>query len=151
MADHADIDHTGLTGVGTSPGAWTTYTPTIGASTTPPTIGNGVLTGRYKAIDSKTYVVIIYWEFGSTSNQGSGSYDFLLPNSVTSGPVDQVMSGHFLDASVPANYLLVGLVTASQTKVLRTYVEGVDAIGSGVPVNWATGDKLHLTGIIQVA
>jgi hypothetical protein len=156
MADHADIDHTGLTGVGTSPGAWTTYTPTLTAATTNPTLGSSVVSGRYKALDSKTYLIQIMYVVttGGAYNAGSGSYTFSLPAGLTSGAVGQALAG-FVDDTSANKYTLSGYIPAGSTTVTRSY-HSLDSSGSGIlahnsPVTWATGDRVVLTGTIEVA
>lgn len=62
-------------------GAWTGYTPTLTATTTNPTIGNGSIIGRYKQY-GKLVVFDLEFVFGSTSTAGSGNYSFSLPPSL---------------------------------------------------------------------
>lgn len=64
-----------------SGGAWVGYTPTLTATTTNPTIGNGSIIGRYHQI-GKTVFFDMEFVFGSTSNAGSGNYAFSLPPSL---------------------------------------------------------------------
>lgn len=63
-------------------GTWTGYTPTLTATTTNPTIGNGSIIGRYKQY-GKLVVFDIEFVFGSTSTAGSGNYSFSLPPGLT--------------------------------------------------------------------
>jgi hypothetical protein len=58
--------------------AWTTYTPSWTASTTNPVIGNGTITGRYKAI-GKTVFVSVKINMGTTTTYGTGQWRVSLP------------------------------------------------------------------------
>ncbi len=148
MADHDTIDHTGITGVGGTLGAWTAYTPTwTGGS---PSIGDGTLTGRYKALDSKTYAIQISLVWGSTSNPGGSGWFFSLPAGLTSRTgVKQILAGHILDSGTDHKVACGTIASAATT--IAIIPEGGVTVGPGSPMTWATGDELNLTGIIEVA
>lgn len=57
---------------------WTSYTPVWTASTSNPTLGNGILHGAYVKFE-QWCLVEIQLTFGSTTSIGSGSYGFTLP------------------------------------------------------------------------
>lgn len=142
---------TGPLAAGGGLGAWTSYTPTLTAVTTNPTVGDGTLSGRYKALDATTYAVLIYFAFGSTSTAGSGEWKFLLPNSETSGTVPQVLACHMLDAGT-RRYTATGLIAASATVVWPIAVadaSGTFIVSHNVPFTWANGDTIQLSGIIE--
>lgn len=63
-------------------GAWTTYTPTWGAVTTAPALGNGTIAGRY-CIMGKTAHVRITLVTGSTTTFGTGAWTWTLPGAIT--------------------------------------------------------------------
>lgn len=153
MALHEDIDHTGLTGVGSTLGTWTAYTPTWTSSGGTTTVGNGTLTGRYKALDSKTYAIQISHTWGSTTtNTGTGQWVYTLPAGVTSAAgVTQILAGHVLDSGTD-NKLACGLIDPSATTIGAIVYEGGNVVADDTaPMTWANGDKLNLTGIIEVA
>lgn len=54
------------------------WTPTWKADTTNPSIGNGALSARYTRIGG-TIFAMIFLQFGSTTNAGSGSWNFSYP------------------------------------------------------------------------
>lgn len=136
--------------VGGALGAWTSYTPTWTASTTNPTIGNGSLVGRYKALDSKTYAIVINLSFGTTTTPGSGNYAFSLPSGLTGGALNQMIAGHLLDGGV-TNYPAVGKVPASGTTVAEIYYPSGNVVSHTSPFTWGNTDGLDLAGIIEVA
>lgn len=129
-------------------GAWTSFTPTLTATTTNPTVGNGTLTGGYMQA-GKLLVVSYSWTFGSSSAAGSGTYSFTLPNSLTSAARKQVISGYLLDSGT-AHYVAVGVVGVSST-TFPIAVDGSSQVAHNVPFAWATGDELRVEGVIEVA
>lgn len=140
-------------GAGGSLGAWTDYTPTWASTGTPVSLGDGTVVGRYKALDANTYAISIVFTWGSTTTGGTGQWSFTLPSGVTSAARLQMLTGALLDSGT-AYYSATGWVAASDTKVLHVIV--ADAGGTrraevGVPITWATGDQIILTGIIEVA
>lgn len=146
---------TGPLAAGGALGAWTSYTPTWSATTTNPTLGSTTITGRWKALDSKTYIVQISIAIttGGAWNAGSGSYNFSLPNSVTSatGRV-QVGSAHVLDSGT-AHFAGVCKVHAGSTIIDEVPIAdatGNRLLGHNVPVTWATGDQINLAITIEV-
>lgn len=133
-------------------GAWTDYTPTWGASGTAPALGNGTLTGRYKALDSKTYAISIALTLGSTSTVGTGQFSFTLPGGLTSVARVQLMSAAVLDSGT-AYFSATAWVAASDTKILHIVVAdatGDRRAGGGVPVTYATGDQIIISGMYEV-
>jgi len=62
---------------------WISYTPTIGATTTPPTLGTGAsMQAAYRRIGDSMQIAITYTQTGGGS-VGSGTYLFPLPGSFT--------------------------------------------------------------------
>lgn len=133
-------------------GPWTSYTPTLTATTTNPTIGNGTLTGFYKLLDPKTCLVRIYWQFGSTSAAGSGTYSFAIPFTSASVGGNQVMAGVFTDSGT-GFYACVGRIAASATTLGVTVADsaGGRSLTEANPVAWATNDSIGLEGIYEIA
>ncbi len=141
-----------LTAGGAGLGAWTTFTPTWTSDGSAPTLGDGILTGRYKALDSKTYCINIFFQFGSTSDNGTGNYSFALPGGVTTAAYVQSLAGIVLDAGTRF-YMNNGYIDASDTKV--TWIVNSEAGGAGrtgetTPMTFAVGDQIILSGTIEV-
>lgn len=137
-------------------GAWVSYTPSWTASTTNPTLGNGVLNGRYRII-GKSCMVMVYLKFGTTTTTGTGVYSFSLPfTSVNRTDNYWVGSAVFADAGV-ANYpgtctidfnastmVMIGPVSATQTS-------NPSGWGSNNPVTPGTNDNYRLTIEYEIA
>lgn len=141
---------TDLTAAGASLGAWTAYTPTWTAAGGTTTIGNGTLTGRYKALDSKTYCIQITLTWGSTTSTTGTTWGFSLPAGLTSQTgVTQILAGHIADAGTD-HKLAVGKIGAGATTIAEVVPEGGNTVTNASPMTWANGDQLNLTGVIEV-
>ena len=164
MAYDADLDSTFNPSVGGTPtaayldlvnanfatlgGAWTAYTPSWTGSGGNPSIGNGTLAGAYVQL-GKMVIFRAYLVMGSTTTYGSGVWSIGLPASVTGVAAAQPINsagydtsaGTFLDlkAWVDVSYSVVSIASA-----------GGGYVTSTVPVTWATGDWLAVSGLIQV-
>lgn len=138
-------------------GAWTDYTPTWTASTTNPTLGSTTIVGRYKSIDSKTYIVQISISIttGGAWNPGSGSYIFSLPSGLTTPNTGrfQIGSAHVLDNGT-AHFAGICKVAPNATTIGETIIAdatGTRHLAATVPVTWATSDQINLSVLIEVA
>lgn len=156
MAKHSELDHTGITGVSTL-GTWTSYTPTLTAVTTNPTLGSSTISGRYKALDSKTYIVVINLSIttGGAWNAGSGEWKFSLPAGVTAGGTGGPWTGslHVLDAGV--GYFAGVCVVEGSATVIHPMITADDTgnriIAHAKPVTWATGDRVRIEILFEAA
>lgn len=146
------IDSNGLiTGTGTSLGAWTSYTPTLGG--TGWGIGNGTLVGAYCRI-GKIIIFRAEVTLGSTSTIGSGSPSLTLP--VTSTSLSRTnLNLQFADTSLGVNYLGGPVGTTDTVVACRTLTTGgqIVAANATTPFTWdgATGDRIILSGTYEAA
>lgn len=132
---------------------WTTYTPAWTASTTNPSIGNGVLTGRWRQTGEKTYELQITIVVGSTTAIGSGQYALSLPAGWQT-PNDNrfhLLPAHLLDSGT-AHFVALGKIIPNGTTINEIIV--ADATGSrlwahNVPITLAVNDAVNI-GIGQV-
>ena len=121
---------------------WDTYTPTW-TGTSNPSIGNGVLTGRYLRL-GKTIICTIVMQMGSTTTYGSGTWTITLPvASVWASQTDVSMgSAHLFDTSATARK--TGQVFNVGQSTVRIVTDSATLVGTAVPWTWATGDVLSL-------
>jgi len=132
--------------------AWTSWTPTLTASTTPPTLGTGGTTsGSYIQVGK---LAIARWRvvFGTSgTNAGSGTY------SITGLPADSVTtSGNVVlgvvrlrDNSVPlTNAAFAMPVTATQFSFQQ---HGGNIVTEAAPWAWAANDSLSGILVWEVA
>lgn len=144
-------DSSQSTGLAWRAGAWTTYTPTLSASPTPPTIGNGTLTGRWRYLDDKTIAVEISFVFGSTSAAGSGTWNFALPATAAG---DTAFGAWILDNGT-GYYSASGVITAAFSLGVVIFAvadtAGARNLTHNVPITPANGDRFVTAGIYRAA
>ena len=143
------LDTAGLiTGTGTSLGAWTAYTPTVGG--TGWAIGNGTAAGYHRQL-GKTVHFRIQITFGSTSTFGSSALRVTAP--ATGAGYTNTTIAELYDSSAAAHYLAHIIWFSSST--LEVYTVGTNGLGAGVtstaPFTWASGDILQVSGTYEVA
>jgi len=124
-----------------SPGAWANWTPTWTAKTTNPTIGNGTLAGNYFLV-GKMCTMYLYLLFGSTTDSGTGNWEFTLP--FTSGAIQGYIAGngYIADYGTPRKYYqAIPLMQSSQTKITQ-YLWAIPetdqyVLNATTPVTWS--------------
>lgn len=130
----------------------TVYTPTWTATNTAPSIGNGILSGRYVNL-GKTGFLQIYTKIGSTTNPGAGDYNWSLPSSWVAatnsvGPV--VIGGAWIMGS-GTSYCGAVCVNSADTKVFAVTSESTNLVGSYSPVGaLVAGDVLLLQATMEL-
>jgi hypothetical protein len=151
LSERMRIDNAGLiTGTGTSLGAWTAYTPTLGG--TGWAIGNGTVVGAYCQIGK---VVAFYARFilGSTSTAGGSALTISLPVTANGTQMNGGLTVMTTDASAASRYL-------GSVEWINTTSIGPRSIGTGgviagftttAPFTWATSDQIEITGTYQAA
>lgn len=128
---------------------WTTWTPSIFASTTNPTVGNGTLTGRYKHVGRRVYFTLNF-VFGSTSTAGSGAWGFTLPVTPDEA-LDQVVAARILDAGTD-NKLALGIIDNVSGRIENIVYEGGNVVThDAAPITWAAGDAIEISGVYEAA
>lgn len=129
---------------------WTTFTPTWTASVSNPSIGNGVLTGRYFQIQ-KLLVAHYYITFGTTTNAGSGDWRFDFP--VAQNTSFQLWNGNFMVYDTSSGNWTKGLAEPfTNTTFYFPYGDGsANFVGSGSPMTWASGDVFRVTIVYEAA
>lgn len=127
----------------TAQGAWVTYTPTLTGTTTNPTVGNGTLTGRWRYMGRQTVQVAVYFTFGSTSNAGSGAWEFTLPSGLTAlTGIGQAGTLALIDSGT--RYFSGSTFLASgASKFNMPTADGASSqVAHNNPMTWATNDVL---------
>lgn len=134
--------------------AQTTYTPTLTASTTNPSIGTGSAIGTYSIL-GKTMFGQFYIQFGSGGSSGSGSFQIGLPPGFTYTNISgYAPAGSFgaTGAGSPASYIM-GLLRqgGASFNYLNAYWNSSPAVAatiSGSTFAWASG--MNIAGNFQV-
>jgi hypothetical protein len=136
-------------------GAWPSYSPTLGADTTNPTLGNATLVGEY-AVIGKLCFFNIRFVYGSTTTAGSGNWHFSLPFT-SSAFADQNFSGEAF-ISGGNRYPITGLIQNAQTTVSMFAPTSATATNLAAVSNtglagaaWTTGSEIRISGWYETA
>jgi hypothetical protein len=127
---------------------WTTYSPAWTASTTNPAIGDGTITGRYKAI-GKTVFVSVKINMGTTTTYGSGTWRISLPVDAFSAS-SAIFPTLFLDNGSNwfqgTSYTEYGGSVSYVTPVWDKGATGSAAVDSVTPFTWVSTDSFSFAG-----
>lgn len=131
--------------------AWTAFTPAWTANTTNPVIGNGTITGAYRAV-GKHISFRINILAGTTTTWGSGAYRFSYPVTPLDSTVNQNpgINGFFWDNSGSAAFGGFG-VGQTSTYFYVIMSSSNSFMGPTVPVVGATSDKIQIGGTYEAA
>lgn len=123
-------------------GGYKSYTPTVTGSTSNPTVGDGVVVGRWRRNGD---MVDGYVEFtiGSTTSGGVGNIRFSLPTLAAVGEGDQIGGGVLIQDSGTRFYAGVPLI-ASNVQYVEMYVDQA-AVTFASPFTYATNDKYRVS------
>lgn len=135
--------------------AWTTYTPTITADGGGFSLGNGTVSGRYKQL-GKTVHFHAKFIYGSTTNPGSGHWNFSLP--VTAQNANFTFAAAILDSGVAwyggiGNGNYTGSTTSFAVNVTspNASVSTWVVVGNGGPFTWGNADNITISGSYEAA
>lgn len=125
--------------------AATAYTPTWGADSVAPAIGNGTLTGHYTR-NGNVISYVISLVAGSTTTFGTGNWYFSLPLASALG--GQSFNGMVQRPGVSEYVLGTTPTTSGNANVYPAYATGSASVRvtATTPITWQSGDKLFLSG-----
>jgi hypothetical protein len=132
-------------------GEWQAYTPVWTATGTAPSLGNGLLTGRY-SISGDTVRFEIMFVPGSTTTFGTGVWFFSLP---VTGHADYGGSNRYpvsmptraIDNSTGSYRNAVSHFQTASTIFASVAADGaISQYGPTTPFTWAQDDRLMITG-----
>jgi hypothetical protein len=137
-------------------GEWTSYTPTMTAATTNPTMGNSTLVGRYARIQN---LIICNFSvtIGSTFVAGVGGYSFAIPVTATAASAytrANLGTFAFFDSSANAIYEAnpwLDTTTKVRAVYAATFNGTVTAFGPTDPVIPAVSDVYSGVMIYEAA
>lgn len=137
-------------------GAWTPYTPVWSTASASPVVslGNGTLTGAYKAL-GKTVCFRLRWVAGTTTTYGDGLWSFTLPTGY--GPASSQAAAGLAVSATSARYPLGAYLTAA-AGVFRMAANGTSGVRSNnaTPANaqpfaWSANATVLLGGIYEAS
>jgi collagen type VII alpha len=133
--------------------AWTAYTPSWTTDGTQPVLNNGTLVGRYKQI-GKTAFVNVKLIVGSTTNTGTGRWQFTLPVNAYDANA-AILPAVFLDDGIGwyqgTAYTTYAGSTSYIVPVWDKGPTGSAAIGPTTPFTWGIADTLQFGGSYESA
>lgn len=139
---------------------WTSFTPTLIASTTSPTLGSGSsATGRYTVIGNMC-VVQIRIVFGSSgTSAGSGTYSVWFASApAISGSELSLMTigqGELFESGVAAYNVLARADTSNNDRVTLRFQQSGSSASSPVtdaaPLAWGANDSINVQLVYEIA
>jgi hypothetical protein len=133
-----------------------TYTPTLQATTTNPTLGTGAVAAGHWWRSGHWIEGFARFEFGTSMNAGSGTYYISVPfqpditlmgSSGTGGAAQRCAFGRVrdLDTGANSNTVVGQFRTESGTHYLWFSTNGsINSVSHNSPVPWATGDLISI-------
>ena len=132
---------------GNAIGHWTSFTPTLTASVTNPTLGTGsTRAGSYCRVNDIVFY-IAYIRFGTSGvNPGSGFYAVSLPVSAsTSNSADRMMgTGYAYDNSASVNYSLSVTRVGGSATTVYLGPHGSALVSNASPFTFAANDIIAI-------
>lgn len=133
--------------------AWTTYTPTLTATTTNPTLGTGsTRSGRYIR-EGRKVTVLVNIKFGTSGTAaGSGFYEVTLPvDARAQTPGRQAIGSAYAWDNSGTDFAdgIAFLDTGVQNRV-RLSIDST-VVANGWPATWAANDELGFTVTYEAA
>lgn len=140
--------------------AYTTYTPTLTATTTNPSLGSGVDVlheGRYCQVGTGSGSQVSgrgCIQFGTSPSSGSGSYRVLLPVAAATSGTTFTVIGTASVYNASGGGIKVGVLTlvdSTHAKVLITAAVPNHELGASVPGSWADADSISFEFAYEAA
>jgi hypothetical protein len=135
---------------------WTTFTPSWAAAGTQPAIGNGIITGRYRVLPSKTVAFVMRITAGTTTTYGTTSpYSFGgLPTAPMQNVTNlgQIVQCYYWDSSASTKYYGYAYVAGGSTWQMQVGngTANLTTVSPTSPVVPANLDEWSLWGIVEV-
>lgn len=130
--------------------AYLAYIPVWTGATTNPVIGNGSITGFYRAVGKHiSFRVLIL--AGSTTTFGSGAYSITYPPFIpadSSGPGNPGITGFYNNGANPAGFFVLGNTSTTFRMVMASTNS---YMSQAVPAAHANGDEICVGGSYEAA
>lgn len=111
------------------PGEWTVYTPTWTTTGNPPSIGDGVLAGRYRR-RGMSLEILINFVIGASTNIGTGSWQFGLPAGFLTDPgVSQIVAARVDSGASNVGFTGTAMWVGGQNACQDVRVTGLGDVG----------------------
>lgn len=125
--------------------SWSTYTPTLTAATTNPTLGSGSSRiGRYIEIGDLVIASVVI-KFGSSgTGAGNGAYEISLPVTARTPSEQTAIGSGFVTEAGVDNDLICPVVQASLTSKCQMVIEGGNVMSNSTPFVFGANDSIGL-------
>ncbi|NJP33678.1 hypothetical protein [Micromonospora thermarum] len=138
---------------------WTTYTPSWTSTGTWPTLGNGVLLGKWRYLDEERVHIRIALRPGSTTTFGTGQYQFWLPPGIpaAAGAPDPTLDAVALMGGALYKFLgwaNTATASADRLNMYRPNINTQENLASWtntLPVAFANGHSFSMSGYYYYA
>lgn len=132
--------------------AWTTYVPTLTATTTSPGMGSTVVRqGRYIREGRRVHVQVVMKFSGTNITAGSGTYEASLPVTARTQTPGRVTGSALAYDSSADNYADgIVFIDESATDAVRFVIDS-GLVTASAPWTWANGDQLCFTLTYEAA
>ena len=127
---------------------WAAYTPTWTNSTSNPTLGDGVVSGRYRR-QGTMLAVQANIAVGSTTSPGTGTIRISLPSGMTGGPMQQIGDGYWYDASAGGNLTPAVAILDAGAAFIYPWIGTGTSPGNANGL--ASGDVVAVGGVFEIA
>lgn len=125
--------------------ATTSYTPTLGATTTDPTLGTGsAASGRYVQLGDLVWFQALVRFGTSGTNAGSGTYEVSYPPVAADGSDFPIGSAWILDSNTSNQY--VATLDGSSTDGIRLRTQTGGLVTHASPIAFAASDDIRVGG-----
>lgn len=126
--------------------AWAVYTPTWTNSSVNPTLGDGVVAGRYRRHGTLLALQATI-TVGSTTTPGSGTIRISLPSGMAGGPAQYIGSGYWFDSNTGIFTPAVSILDPAATFVYPWIGTGTSP---GNANGLASGDVISVGGVFEI-
>lgn len=139
-------------GIDSTVGGWTLYTPTVGTEggSTNWALGNGNATGRYQNVAGNINFELRFG-IGSTTTKGNGVLLLSLPTSANTYIEPNFYTGVFYDDSTTTYYPIFARIQSNQAKCYVLNGSTLSGLTGTVPVTVATSDYIIINGSYAAA
>lgn len=124
-----------------NPADFIPWTPTWTTSGLPASYGNGVLLCGWQPIAWRLIKLHFYFQFGSTTNPGTGRYFFGTPFTANINSLGATGACYIFDAGT-ANRAAICNLTSALNSVFLTLTPSGD-VGQGTPQSFVTNDEIR--------
>lgn len=112
--------------------------------TTPPVLGNGLLSGQFLTI-GHLCLANVDLRIGSTTTLATGGWSFSLPVAAQPREQEVIGSGYVFDNGTAFLLCAPNIRAATPDRMYVVAHNAGNLVSQSIPMTWAANDRLHLT------